>query len=482
MDNEESDGNVDLGLFEKKLHRLRLALPRLCVFPGFERDEVVGAFLELLETVGDDAGAVRFYQGYFAFVRVLRGRGWPEYLVGCVMRSRPELYGMSWEELGLSDLLKRDLRALQEAADLEPDKVKDWAAHRWPELGDEQGVFTGFLSWREWPCWRMELGRPGERGMSCEDRLLGQSVFYGQRALFGQDVGGSGEAMEWLCRRQQEFVAVFAAERDWADNGSRLCEHWRRLGTGVFQVATAFCWEPGRGLIPVERPDPVALNNLFRQEREQRVIRENTETFLRGYPASDVLVYGSRGTGKSSLVKALLNAYAERGLRLIQLRKKHLAALPEIAGEVVGAPLKFVVFIDDLSFDEKESDYKELKSLLEGGLASRPPNMLVYATSNRRHLMPETFAERGGEVHAQDAVEEKLSLADRFGITVTFLSPDQESYLAIVRGLAEQAGLLGRDGMTEEMLMEQALRWAALHNGRSGRSARQFVQQFGGGR
>ncbi|MCL1791560.1 MAG: ATP-binding protein [Peptococcaceae bacterium] len=442
--------------FGEQLHRLYLAFSQLNVFSRLVKDEVVTAFLELLGTALDDEGAVRFFQAYCSFGRVLRGRSWPEYLVGRVPACHPEVFGLSWEELAVSDLLRQDLSILQEAAVLDPEGMKMWAAHRWPELSDEEGVFSGFLCLRKWPCWKTGVGGMAE---------LGDSSGQGESAAAG-----------WLFHQQNVFIRDFAKEKDWADNAYRLCEFWRRLGTGIFQNAVAFCWEPGLGLVPVERPDPVEMDNLFRQEREQKVVRENTERFLRGGPASDVLVYGSRGTGKSSLVKALLNAYADHGLRLIQVRKKHLEALPEIAKEIAGLPLKFVVFVDDLSFDEKESDYKELKSLLEGGVERRPQNMLIYATSNRRHLMPETFAERGDEVHGRDVVEEKLSLADRFGITITFLSPDQESYLAIVRGLAEQAGLLGHEGMTEEMLEAQALQWAVLYNGRSGRSASQFVQ------
>ncbi|HEX2998940.1 MAG TPA: ATP-binding protein, partial [Armatimonadota bacterium] len=224
----------------------------------------------------------------------------------------------------------------------------------------------------------------------------------------------------------------------------------------------------------IETPDPIRLSDLIGYEQERDLLLRNTEHFLAGMQANNVLLYGDRGTGKSSSVKALLNEYAERGLRLIEVPKHQLGAFPRILRLLRGRPERFILFVDDLSFEENESSYKDLKAVLEGNLEVRPENVLLYATSNRRHLIPERFSDRDGsseEIHARDTQEEKLSLSDRFGITITFLSPTQALYLEIVSGLAQREGLR----LSEAELRRQALQWATRHNGWSGRSARQFL-------
>jgi hypothetical protein len=230
----------------------------------------------------------------------------------------------------------------------------------------------------------------------------------------------------------------------------------------------------------VRHPDPICLDELIGDKRQRDLIRRNTEQFLARLPANNVLLYGDRGTGKSSTVKALLNAYAERGLRLLEVGRSKLADFPTIVELLGEQPEHFILFVDDLSFDEQETGYKDLKAVLEGGLEVRPANVLVYATSNRRHLVMERQSDRAqpgdDELHGFDTVQEKLSLADRFGITLTFVTPDQEHYLEIVRGLAQRRGL----AMPDEQLRARALQWATRHNGRSGRSARQFVDDLTG--
>jgi predicted AAA+ superfamily ATPase len=193
--------------------------------------------------------------------------------------------------------------------------------------------------------------------------------------------------------------------------------------------------------------------------------------------ALHVLLYGSRGSGKSSLVKALLNEYSDRNLRILEVAKSELKELPEIVEQLRGKPQKFIIFVDDLSFEEDDDAFKALKVVLEGNLTARPQNVVVYATSNRRHLIREFFADRpaaakaNDEVHAWDTMQEKLSFSDRFGLTLTFEAADQKTYLQIVRHLAAQAGI----NIRQEDLEYQALQWATRHNGRSGRTARQFV-------
>ncbi|MDN5362351.1 MAG: uncharacterized protein PWP70_1398 [Moorella sp. (in: firmicutes)] len=270
------------------------------------------------------------------------------------------------------------------------------------------------------------------------------------------------------------------ATADWGQEGLELlADYYYTHGAGLYGAYRAFRWEhgpQGGRLAGIADPDPITLADLIGYEDERSQVVHNTERFLRGLPACNVLLYGARGTGKSSTVKALLNAYGDRGLRLIELPRRYLRDYPEILKAVAGRPQKFIIFIDDLSFEEDEVDYKELKGLLEGSLQVRPANVLVYATSNRRHLVKESFADRtfnpaGGEVRLQDTVQEKLSLAERFGLTVIFPSPDQEEYLTIVRELARKAGL----EMEAAELRRRALQWALYQNGASGRTARQFV-------
>ncbi len=226
-------------------------------------------------------------------------------------------------------------------------------------------------------------------------------------------------------------------------------------------------------------PDPVRLGDLIGYENERELVVRNTEHFVAGHAANNVLLYGDRGTGKSSTVKALLNEYADRGLRLIEVPKSLLGDLARLLRELRGRRERFVVFVDDLSFDDHESHYKDLKAVLEGGVEARPANVLLYATSNRRHLVLERFSDRGGpldEIHASDTQQEKLSFSDRFGISVTFGAPDQDRYLRIVSGLAGARGI----AIDPAELRRRALEWATWQNGRSGRTARQFVDFLAG--
>jgi predicted AAA+ superfamily ATPase len=276
---------------------------------------------------------------------------------------------------------------------------------------------------------------------------------------------------------------ALAAAADWGALLPDLAAYYARAGTGLFARYRAFRWvrvgERGH-LEGIAHPDPVRLSDLVGYESERELLLRNTEQFLAGYPANNVLLYGDRGTGKSSTIKALLNAYGDRGLRLVEVAKAYLPDLPQLLALLRGRRERFILFVDDLSFHETEVEYKELKAVLEGGLEARPSNVLLYATSNRRHLVQESFADRtgavDGELHGVDTMQEKLSLSDRFGITLTFLAPDQDRYLAIVRALAAQRGL----AIAPEELQRRAIAWALRHRGRSGRTARQFVDYLTG--
>ena len=211
-------------------------------------------------------------------------------------------------------------------------------------------------------------------------------------------------------------------------------------------------------------------------ESQKAAVTRNTERFVNGHPANNILLWGSRGTGKSSLVKALLHLYAERGLRLIEVDKEDLLQLPVILDQVHQRPERFILFSDDLSFEAGEPGYKQLKAALEGSLSGLPENVLIYATSNRRHLLPEYFSENrettivDGEIHLGDAVEEKISLSERFGLWISFYPFSQDEYLAIVEHWLQQSG----QEMSEETRL-LALQWATRRGSRSGRVARQFA-------
>jgi uncharacterized protein len=281
----------------------------------------------------------------------------------------------------------------------------------------------------------------------------------------------------------QALKLRLAREADWPNLVVELAEFYYRHGSGLFGRFRAFRWTR-RGqlghLEGISHPDPIRLRELIAYDRERALLLENTEQFLDGFPANNVLLYGDRGTGKSSTVKALLSEYGDRGLRLIEVPKQLLADFPAILALVRGRRERFIVFVDDLSFDEHETLYKELKAVLEGTLEARPENVLVYATSNRRHLIVERFSDHDApsdaEIHRMDTVQEKLSLSDRFGLRLLFLSPDQQRYLEIVDGLVEQRGLK----IEADELQRRALQWATWQNGRSGRTARQFVDHLTG--
>lgn len=262
---------------------------------------------------------------------------------------------------------------------------------------------------------------------------------------------------------------------NWGNCLEPLAAYYQQFGTGVFAESRAFQWRAGH-LVSIPYPDPVHLTELVGYEWQRDALLKNTQFLLAGYPALHVLLYGSRGSGKSSLVKALLNEFGEHNLRLIEVAKSDLKDLPIIVEQLRGVPQKFIIFVDDLSFEEDDDAFKSLKVVLEGNLTARAQNMVVYATSNRRHLIREFFEDRprprdGDEVHAWDTVQEKLSFSDRFGLTLTFEPADQNTYLKIVRHLASQAKV----HLKLEELDARALQWATRHNGRSGRTARQFV-------
>lgn len=281
-----------------------------------------------------------------------------------------------------------------------------------------------------------------------------------------------------LLSAREAFGHAMIEHEDWATLVDPLTKHWARHGTGAFAYYHVLRWQ-GRqeGLSGIAYPDPIQLSGLIGYEREQALLQTNLERFLRGLPAHDAVLYGTPGTGKSSTVKALVNAYADQGLRLIEVRKEQVEDLPWIIGQLRERAPRFLIFIDDLSFEAHETEYKALKVLLEGAAEARPHNVLIYATTNRLNLIREQFSERGkptDDVHWRDTMDEKQALVARFGLRVTFATPDQERYLKIAVALAHQRGVQ----LPEEELRARALLWERQHSGRSGRLARQFVDEL----
>jgi len=251
-----------------------------------------------------------------------------------------------------------------------------------------------------------------------------------------------------------------------------------------WKKTAAAVWRQNRQkLKPVKHIDPVSLDQLIGIERQKTELVRNTQNFLAGNPANNALLWGARGTGKSSLIKALLNEYAEQGLRFIEIFKTELKNLPDIVDDVRELPYRFIIYCDDFSFDINDDSYIALKTVLEGSIEAPAENVLVYATSNRRHLVPESRRDNNeslmveGELHYSDAIEEKISLSDRFGLWLSFYPPDQETYLKMVETYfkADKKSLLYKD-KTE--LHRQAVRFATSRASRSGRTAKQFYQYF----
>ena len=262
-----------------------------------------------------------------------------------------------------------------------------------------------------------------------------------------------------------------------ADEAARaLADAYRARGVGTFALHRAFRVTEDAALAPVDgRPAPLSV--LVGCDEQKVKLRANTEAFLTGRSANNVLLYGDAGTGKSTCVRALLAEYPETLLRIVELPKDRLLSLPKVTQTLGGRNYRFILFLDDLSFEENETAYKQLKAAIEGGLAALPENVRIYATSNRRHLVRETWndradMERDGDIHRSDTMEEKLSLSGRFGLRIYFPNPTFEQYHAIVRELAARQGAEG------DRLREAASAWQVRSGNRSGRTAKQFVDDW----
>lgn len=260
-----------------------------------------------------------------------------------------------------------------------------------------------------------------------------------------------------------------------------VTDYYKRYGYGLFAMSRAFriSDDNSKGLkfLPISNVDNVMLDDLLGYEQQKKELRDNTIAFLKGKKANNVLLYGDAGTGKSTSVKALINEYFDSGLRMIEIYKHQFCDLSAVISAVKNRNYRFIIFIDDLSFEENEVEYKFLKAVIEGGVETRPENILIYATSNRRHLVKETWKDRDdmehkGDIHRSDTIEEKTSLAARFGVSINYNAPTPKEYHEIVRALAERNGIT----MDDEELRRIANTWEIRHGGFSGRAAQQLIQ------
>ena len=271
----------------------------------------------------------------------------------------------------------------------------------------------------------------------------------------------------------QGFLPAFAASK------LRLKDHYlhrvnniEKYGYGIYAKNRMFYVDEQDNIVPVHNPDRTELSQLVDYERERQIVVDNTKALLAGKPAANILLTGDAGTGKSSTVKAVANALWKEGLRIIEVRKDQLRAIPKILDELSVSPLKFVLFIDDLSFLKDDDNFNALKAVLEGSVTAKSQNVVIYATSNRRHIIKEKFSDReGDDIHRNDTMQELISLSERFGIHITFSKPNKETFLKIVHHLANEHEL----EMPQEELDALAERFALERGGRSARLAQQFI-------
>ena len=288
-----------------------------------------------------------------------------------------------------------------------------------------------------------------------------------------------------VSEKVQALSARIAAARDENEIFDLVTGFYKAYGVGMFGLNRAFrIQNRGSGVefLPINNTDKVLLKDLIGYELQKQQLVENTEAFLNGIPANNALLYGDAGTGKSSSIKALINEYYDSGLRMIEIYKHQFRDLSAVIAAVKNRNYRFIIYIDDLSFEENEVEYKFLKAVIEGGVETRPDNILIYATSNRRHLIKETWSDRSdmehqNDVHRSDTMEEKLSLAARFGCSINYSAPNRQLYHDIVKGLAVRQLNLN---MSEDELLLLANRWEIRHGGISGRTAQQFINYLAG--
>lgn len=283
----------------------------------------------------------------------------------------------------------------------------------------------------------------------------------------------------------QDISRAIEGAKDENDIFKIVTDFYKAYGVGMFGLNKAFrIGHPTNGdmqFVPINNTEDVRLDDLIGYEIQKQKIVENTEAFVAGRKANNALLFGDSGTGKSTTIKAIINEYYDQGLRMIEIYKHQFQDLSQVISQIKNRNYRFIIYMDDLSFEEFETEYKYLKAVIEGGLEIKPDNVLIYATSNRRHLIRETWTDRtdlenNNGMHKSDTMQEKLSLVNRFGVTINYSKPSQKEYFQIVVGLAEKNGI----HMTEEELCAEANKWELSHGGISGRTAQQFINYLAG--
>ena len=283
----------------------------------------------------------------------------------------------------------------------------------------------------------------------------------------------------------QDISRAIEGAKDENDIFKIVTDFYKAYGVGMFGLNKAFrIVHPTNGdmqFVPINNTEDVRLDDLIGYEIQKQKIVENTEAFVAGRKANNALLFGDSGTGKSTTIKAIINEYYDQGLRMIEIYKHQFQDLSQVISQIKNRNYRFIIYMDDLSFEEFETEYKYLKAVIEGGLEIKPDNVLIYATSNRRHLIRETWTDRtdlenNNGMHKSDTMQEKLSLVNRFGVTINYSKPSQKEYFQIVVGLAEKNGI----HMTEEELCAEADKWELSHGGISGRTAQQFINYLAG--
>ena len=310
-------------------------------------------------------------------------------------------------------------------------------------------------------------------GIDCFSSLLEYKAVVKQERMYNKNVSEKVRALSDELAAAENVEQFFDA----------VVTFYKKYGVGMFGLNKAFRIVEKNGepdFVPINNLDKVVLDDLTGYEIQKKKLIDNTEAFVNGREANNCLLYGDAGTGKSTSIKAILNEYYDRGLRMIEIYKHQFKYLSQVISHVKNRNYRFVIYMDDLSFEEFEIEYKYLKAVIEGGMETRPDNVLIYATSNRRHLIRETWNDRSDmdqELHRSDTMQEKLSLVYRFGITINFSKPSQKEYFEIVRNLAKKYPQIT---LSDEELCAQANKWELSHGGTSGRTAQQFISYLAG--
>ncbi len=312
-------------------------------------------------------------------------------------------------------------------------------------------------------------------GVDCFSRISDYKAIVKSELMYNKNVSTKVRALSRKLEQAKNEDEFFAAVTDF----------YKAYGVGMFGLNKAFRILSGDNnevsFCPINNMDTVMLDDLIGYELQKKKLIDNTRAFVSGKKANNVLLYGDSGTGKSTSIKAIVNEFYDSGLRMIEIYKHQFKDLSAIIAQIKNRNYRFIIYMDDLSFEEFEVEYKFLKAVIEGGVETRPDNILIYATSNRRHLIKENWSDRddmetSDSMHRSDTLEEKLSLFHRFGVSINYSKPTQKEYFHIVVELAAKAGI----NMTEEALCAEANKWELSHGGISGRTAQQFINYLAG--